>query len=122
MFAVMTVSMILGLALAAGAPEPVVWTKMVRPRSRLRRAQGRRDRAQLAKAGARRGDDPAICESAVVNLMRTKRDRPDDTPSRAIMSGRSVKPKQPIERARQIAEQAEPPRSVSTATLKRLCR
>lgn len=63
----MTVSILLGLALAAGAPEPVVWTKMADPDPTY--VAPKATKPKPAKAGARRGKEPDNLDGAVINLM-----------------------------------------------------
>ena len=73
----MTVAMILGLALAAGAPEPVVWTKMVDPDPDYVAPKAAKPRPTAAKVKAKRSGDPDNLESAVVNLMEEARQTDD---------------------------------------------
>ena len=74
----MTVSILLGLALAAGAPEPVVWTKMVDPDPHYVAPKAAAPRSRpVAKAGPRRGAEPDNLEGAVVNLMKAASDAQD---------------------------------------------
>ena len=75
---VMTASILLGLALAAGAPEPVVWTKMADPDPHYVAPRQSAARARpAAKAGPRRGAEPDNLEGAVVNLMKAASDAQD---------------------------------------------
>ena len=70
----MTVSILLSLALAAGSPEPVVWTKMADPDPHYVAPKAERRKRMPAKAGARRESEPDNFESAVVNLMKAASD------------------------------------------------
>lgn len=68
----MTLSILLGLALAAGAPEPVVWTKMADPDPTYVAPKAANPKRTPAKAGARRGADPDNLDGAIVNLMQAE--------------------------------------------------
>lgn len=67
----MTVSLVLGLALAAGAPEPVVWTKMADPDPTYVAPKASASPSRKpAKPGAKRGSEPDNMDGAVVNLLQ----------------------------------------------------
>ena len=98
----MTVSLFLGLALAAGAPEQVVWTKMADPDPHYVAPQRPAPRTRPA---AKKSSDPQDLESAVENLMRVANAHDEAVVrdyERQLREAEAT-----IERARQISEQAE---------------
>ena len=105
MLPVMTVSLLLGMALAAGAREPVVWTKMADPDPTYVAPKATKPKRAPAKAGAVRASEPDNLEGAVENLMEVARDHDEAAIrdyERQIREAEAT-----IERARQITEQAE---------------
>ncbi len=74
----MTMSLFLGLVMAAAAPEPVVWTKMADPDPHyVAPKQTAPRKRSTAKAGARRGAQPDNLEGAFVNLMQAGQEAQD---------------------------------------------
>jgi hypothetical protein len=115
----MTISILLNLALAAGAPEPVVWTKMADPDpTYVAPKASARPKRQPVKAGTRRPSKPDNFESAVVNLMQAA-----DEADQAVMRDyerqvRELEAKaeramnavgQAVERSNETVESADPP-------------
>ena len=99
----MTVSILLGLALAAAAPEPVVWTKMADPDPTFVAPKAVKPKRPPARAGATRGLDPDNLESAVVNLMQAAQDH-----DAAVMRDYERQVRDLEERAERARRDAEP--------------
>lgn len=98
----MTVSLILGLALAAAPPEPVVWTKMADPDPHY---VAPKQPAPRGRPAAKRNNEPKDLESAVENLMRVANAHDEAVIrdyERQLRDAEAT-----IERAREITEQAE---------------
>ena len=101
----MTVTILLGLALAAAAPEPVVWTKMADPDpTYVAPRTSATPKRQPAKAGARSASEPDNLEGAVVNLMKVARDADEAVLRDYERQVRDLEAQ--AERAIQAAEQA----------------
>ena len=103
----MTISILLGVALGAGAPEPVVWTKMADPDPHYvaPKASASERRAASTSKG-RRGVEPDNLDDAVVNLMQVAAEA--DRAAQRDYERQFREAEATIERARQITEQAEP--------------
>ena len=115
----MTVSILLGLALAAGAPEPVVWTKMADPDPTYVAPKATKPKRSPVKAGARRDAEPDNFESAVVNLMKAAsdadeavlRDYERQVRDLEAQAERAIQAAgQAVEQSRQTVENADPQR------------
>lgn len=72
-FLAMTVPILLGLALTAGAPEPVVWTKMADPDPHFVAPRAEKMRRSSPNAAAGRSLEPETLDTAVANLREAVR-------------------------------------------------